>query len=264
MTGTSHASEPWLAAIEASSARVGELVAGLDVDGLGRPSFAADWSVAQVLSHLGSAAEISTVLLERGVAGSEEGPRPELVRPVWDRWDALAPADQRFAWVDADRRHRELLTGLDATQLDTVRVPYFSGLLDVTTYTGYRLSEQSVHAWDVEVSLDAAATIPEAETDLLIERIDLVATRFRDGEVLAAVGPCQVVVELTDRPSTMTLDLGTELHLYPCATTGATGTLTGTAEEVLRLVYGRHRSTDSTAAEGAMTLEQLRGLFPGY
>lgn len=259
-----HASAPWLAALEASSARLAAASAPFTPDDLARPSFASEWTVAQVLSHLGSAAEISSTLLERGVAGSGEGPQVQQLRPIWARWDAMPPSEQRSAWLAADARHRDLLSGLDEAQLDDVRVPYFSGLLDITTYAGYRLSEQSIHAWDVEVSFDDAAVIPATEVDLLLERIDLVATRFRDGDTFASIGPQQIVVDTTDRPGTMMLDIGTELHVYPCAASGSTGSITGTAEEFVRLVYGRHRTRDTIAADGETTLQQLVSLFPGY
>lgn len=259
-----HSSAPWLSAIGQSSDRLAALVRPMTAEDLATPSFADDWTVAQVLSHLGSGAEICTTLLDRGMAGSTAGPDADLVRPVWARWDAMSPQDQRAAWSDADAGHREVLGGLTSLQLDSVRVPYFSGLLDVTTYLGYRLSEQSVHAWDVEVAHKDGASIPPEEVDLLLERIDLIATRFRDGDVLEASRGQRIAVRLTDRDRGMTLDLGSELHLYPCGTGESGGTITGTAEEVLRLVYGRHRAVDSTTAAGALSMDTIRRLFPGY
>ena len=259
-----HASTPWLAALESSSARLAERAAALTLDELDRPSFATDWSVAQVLSHLGSAAEISTTLLRRGIAGREDGPTAELVQPVWARWDGMSPGDQRSAWLEADARHRGALAELRPEDLDDVRIPYFSGLLDVATYAGYRLSEQSVHGWDIDVAMDDAAVIPAAEVDLLLERIDLVATRFRDGATLAELGTRQVAIELTDRPRGLTLDLGEELHLYPCTAGEAVGALAGRAEHVLRLVYGRHRPGDRLRVAGELALTDLQRLFPGY
>jgi hypothetical protein len=75
---------------------------------------------------------------------------------------------------------RSRARGLDVTEWYlTLR-----GLLSIPAYAGYRLSEQSVHAWDIEVALDPAATIPAPEAELLWERLDLVASRFRDADVL--------------------------------------------------------------------------------
>jgi uncharacterized protein (TIGR03083 family) len=239
-------------------------VDGLSDKELDQPSFADGWSIAQVLSHLGSAAEISTGLLERGIAGDETGPQRETVMPVWQRWDALSGPAQREAWRAADARHLQVLDSLDAQRRDSVRVPYFAGLLSVPAYAGYRLSEQSVHAWDIEVALDPRAAIPAPEVQLLWERLDLVATRFRDADTLTRLGTRQLTVTLTAPARTMLLDLGAELHLYPCEPAEPAGTVSGTAEAVLRLVYGRNQDEDGVSVTGSVSLQDMRSLFPGF
>ncbi|MFJ5531781.1 hypothetical protein [Streptomyces sp. NPDC093261] len=73
------------------------------------------------------------------------------------------------------------------------------------------------------------------------------------------------MVRLSDRPRTLCLLLGSELRIHPCEPAEPTGTLSGSAEAVLRLVYGRNRpAEDGVAATGAVTLPDLRSLFPGY
>jgi hypothetical protein len=59
------------------------------------------------------------------------------------------------------------------------------------------------------------------------------------------------------------LDQGAELHLDPCEPIVPTGTVSGSAEALLRLVYGRHRPEDRVTTTGAVTLGDLRSLFPG-
>lgn len=264
-TPTAAPLESWLSALRTSSERLASAVGGLSDPALSQPSFADGWSIAQVLSHLGSAAEICTSLVERGLAGDATGPRREDMVPVWERWNALPGPAQRDAWQAADVRHRRLLESLDAGERAALRVPYFSGLLSVPDYAGYRLSEQSVHAWDVEAALDAAAVIPAPEVGLLWERLDLVATRFRDARTLARLAPGRLAIELTDPPRTLCLLLDAELHIHPCEPAEPTGTVSGSAEAVLRLVYGRHRpGQDGVSAAGGVTLEDLRSLFPGY
>lgn len=252
----------WLTALNTSSERLRKTVRDLPDDVLTRPSFADRWSVAQVLSHLGSGAEISTMLVQRGIDGDTTAPTVDDVRPIWQRWDALSAPAQRAAWLGADRRHRALLASLDAQQLETVRVPYFAGLLSLPAYLGYRLSEQSVHAWDIEVALDPAAAIPAAEVELLWDRLDVVATRFRDAEVLQRLAPKQLAIELPDRPRT--LDLHTELHLIDSAPQNPAATVTGSAEALLRLIYGRNRPEDGVNVTGEVVLDDLRQLFPGF
>jgi hypothetical protein len=171
---------------------------------------------------------------------------------------------QRDAWREADRRHRQVLDSLDTGQRQAVRVPYFAGSLSMPVYAGYRLSEQSVHAWDIGVALNPAAAIPALEVELLWERLDRVATRFRDARTLIRLGPSQMAVELTDLGRTVCLDLGAELHLYPCEPAEAAATVSGSAETVLRLVYGRNRPEDAITVTGAVTVDDLRALFPGF
>jgi uncharacterized protein (TIGR03083 family) len=251
----------WVAALHAVSHRLAELVAGLTDEELAAPSYARGWSIAQVLSHLGSAAEIGAAMVRRGIDGDETAPGDRDTKPVWRRRDAMSAPEQRDAWREADAQH---LTLLDSADASAVRVPYFAGLLSIPVYAGYRLSEQSVHGWDIAVALDPSATIPAAEVELLWQRLDRVATRFRDAETLCApqAGPGRVGTDRSRR--TRCLDLGGELHIVPCEPGDPTATVWGSAETVLRLVYGRNRAEDGVTAAGAVTVDDLRSLFPGY
>ncbi|MET8332040.1 maleylpyruvate isomerase N-terminal domain-containing protein [Streptomyces sp. NPDC005181] len=256
--------DTWLAGLHASSARLQRYVSRLSEQDLSQQSFADNWSIGQVLSHLGSAAEISTMLVERGIAGDATGPVRHELLPVWKRWNALSAPHQREAWQEAAARHLRLLDSLSAADRASVKVPYFAGLLSIPVYAGYRLSEQSVHAWDIEVALDPAAAIPAEEVGLLWERLDLVATRFRDHEALSRLSPGQLLVELTDQDRTLCLNLAAELHILPCEPADPTGSVSGPAEAVLRLIYCRNRPPQDSVVAGAATLEDVRSLFPGF
>jgi Mycothiol maleylpyruvate isomerase N-terminal domain len=61
----------WIAALRTSHERLAKLVVDLDDDGLATQSMCTDWTVARVLSHLGSGAEIGLENLEANVAGRE-------------------------------------------------------------------------------------------------------------------------------------------------------------------------------------------------
>ncbi|WP_127355730.1 maleylpyruvate isomerase family mycothiol-dependent enzyme [Actinacidiphila soli] len=258
------AADRWIGALHESSQRLGQAVAELPPDRLAGSSFAEGWNIGQVLSHLGSGAEICTTLVERGLKGDERGPVREELLPVWERWDAMSPVEQRAAWREADEDHLALLDSVDAGQRTSLRVPYFAGLLDLASYAGYRLSEQAVHAWDVMVALDERAVLAAPDVVLLWERIDLVATRFRNANALTRLAPQRVQVQLSDPQQTLLLDIDTELHLYPTPPTDPTALLTGPAESVLRLIYGRNRLQDPLTATGSITLDDLRTLFPGF
>ena len=67
---------------------------------LTRGAYPAEWSIAQVLSHLGSGAVIMQRSLEDTLAGQAA---PDDYAPgVWDTWNAKAPAAQRDDALAAD------------------------------------------------------------------------------------------------------------------------------------------------------------------
>lgn len=87
----------WLAAGDDSFRQVRELVPGFGEDQLKAPLYAPGWSIAAVLSHLGNAAEIGTVLLQRGIDSDESAPTPQGTGPVWSA-DLLRVALLYCAW----------------------------------------------------------------------------------------------------------------------------------------------------------------------
>ncbi|MFD8074976.1 maleylpyruvate isomerase N-terminal domain-containing protein [Streptomyces sp. NPDC059718] len=253
-----------LAAMHTVSRRLGATVGGLTGEELLRPSFAEGWSIAQVLVHLGTGAELCTAAVRRGLTGDLTRPSREDITDVYERWIPLRPVAQRDAWHQAESDLLRLLDSFDAGVRASVTVPYFTGPVGFTDFTGYWLSEQSVHTWDVEVGLDEAAAIPAPEVALLWDRVDMVASRSRDGDTLTRLGPRQIAVELTDPARTLCLALGSELHILPCEGAEPSGAVSGPSEAVLRLVYGRNRPRDAVTARDGVTLDDLRALFPGY
>ncbi|HEU4840528.1 MAG TPA: maleylpyruvate isomerase N-terminal domain-containing protein, partial [Ilumatobacteraceae bacterium] len=60
----------WIAALRASHDALAGVVASLDDEGLTTPSMCREWTVAQVLSHLGSGAEIGRSALVSAIGGA--------------------------------------------------------------------------------------------------------------------------------------------------------------------------------------------------
>ncbi|HZX56308.1 MAG TPA: maleylpyruvate isomerase N-terminal domain-containing protein, partial [Ilumatobacteraceae bacterium] len=75
-----------LEALKASAQRLSSLVGGLSPDQLTMQSYASKWTIADVLSHIGSGA----VIMRNGVdtAVSERPPDPAFNQSVWDEWNA--------------------------------------------------------------------------------------------------------------------------------------------------------------------------------
>src|SRR4051794_41600055 len=72
--------------------RLARLVGTLTDEQLTQPSGASGWTVAQVLSHLGSGAEITLETLRAGLAGTD--PAADGHQAGWGPGDALRPRGQ--------------------------------------------------------------------------------------------------------------------------------------------------------------------------
>jgi len=248
-----------LPALRASVGRLYELCRGLDDGQLDAPSYCSDWTIAGVLSHLGSAAVIMEGNLGDAVAGRSA---PEdFASSVWDQWNAKST---RAKMDDALVADEGLLEALEAvSEADRARVSYPFGPLTVgfDQAVGFRLNEHALHTWDIEVVLDDGARLPFDSAAVVVDNLELI-TRFAarpNGEPrtihLRTTGPDRVFA----------------LHLAPG---GAELTASGTggrepdlvlpAEALCRLVYGRLDPEHTPVIGGdPALLWTLRAVFPG-
>jgi len=234
---------------------------------LAGPSGASEWSIAQVLSHLGSGAEIGLAALEAALNG-EPRPGGEFNQSVWDRWNAMDAVEQAESFVKADEALVTRYEGLDEGQRTDLRVDlgYLPAPVDVATVAGFRLNEFTLHTWDVAVAFDPTAVLAPDAVELLL---DIAPKMFgwlgRPGEILDG-RTVKVAVEITDptRAFGLVIADGATLSETP---DNADGTLNLPAESWLRLVSGRlaePNTPSGVVATGAVSLPQLRQIFPGY
>src|SRR5258708_508678 len=87
-------------------------------------SYCRDWSSAQVLSHIGSGAEISLLTLP-GALGESEPVGREAFGPVWDKWNAMSPDQQAADALASDERHIQTLEALTDEQLAAIDMDFF-------------------------------------------------------------------------------------------------------------------------------------------
>jgi uncharacterized protein (TIGR03083 family) len=255
--------EDWLAAAVSSHERLSRLVGQLGPDEVAGPSYCTDWSIAQVLSHLGSGAQIFSLFLRAGLGGGPAPGMPEF-EPIWERWNAMSPAVQSAEGLAADRMFLDQLVTLDDRQRQSWRLDMFGEVRDLLGLLRLRLGEHAVHSWDVAVIRDPTATVAPDAAALLIDTLDqLVARTGRAPE-----RPVSVFVA-TERPDRRFLlvsdDDGVQLHPEDdIPGDDGTPTLQLPAEAFIRLVYGR-LDPDHTPAGGRDqgTLELLRRTFPG-
>ncbi|WP_433296316.1 maleylpyruvate isomerase family mycothiol-dependent enzyme [Pseudonocardia sp. CA-142604] len=256
-----------IATLAASHDHLDRLTADLDHDAVTASTQLPGWTVAEVLSHLGSGAEIGGHIMGRALQGSGDTVDRDTMTGIWDRWNAMNPAQQHRSRHEYDARHLQILEGLDTSQRRTVRVPYFVGPLTVAEYAGYRLSEHAMHAWDVAVALDPEAIIEADTAAVLWARLALIAGRFHDAGVRRAIAPVDVALLPTDYAPASRLEIRPDgVALTP----GESGSVQvrGPVEALVRLVYGRldpnRRPHDHLDIRGELSLDTLTSFFPGY
>ena len=134
--------------------------------------------------------------------------------------------------------------------------------LDWDAFVGLRLNEHLLHEWDVAVTLDSLATLPDDGTVIVIDNLDLIA-RF----TAKPHGPARVITIGTTRPErafviTVRRD-GVEFS--PAASPAVDPDLLMPAEAFIRLVYGRldPNHTHASVTGDFTALDQLRAVFPG-
>jgi uncharacterized protein (TIGR03083 family) len=255
---------PWISALRHSHDRLRANVECLNRDQLTQRSYPSEWTIAQVLSHLGSQAEIFGLILQAGLAG-QEPPEPEAFPPVWEAWNAKDPQAQATDALRADQATLERLESMDAGERERLHLKLFGMDIDTTGFARLRLSEHAVHTWDVLVALDPAATLAPDAVALLIDMVDQVAGRSAkpDGQQR------KVRVSTTDPVRQFILETGEEVALTPSDDDAAPelglSELRLPAEALIRLVYGRLDEAHTPPAETAgVELGELRPIFPGF
>jgi uncharacterized protein (TIGR03083 family) len=243
------------------------LVASLDESALNGPSGASEWTVAQVLSHLGSGAEITLGALDATLTGTDER-GPDFNQGVWDRWNAKSPTDQAADFITADEALVARYQSVDADTRDSIRIDlgFLPQPVDLATATGLRLNEYTLHSWDVLVAFDPSAPLPSAGPKLLMDQFAMLFGWLGHPDELD--GKRGLLAVHTSEPDrSFGLDLGDAVSLVE-APDAPGGELRLPAEAWLRLIAGRlgpeHTPASVTVTGNLLGLADLRRVFPGY
>ncbi|HWG64876.1 MAG TPA: maleylpyruvate isomerase family mycothiol-dependent enzyme [Streptosporangiaceae bacterium] len=253
---------PWIEALRHSHEVLLGIVEPLDVDQLQQQSYDSEWSIAQVLSHLGSQAEIFGLFLDAGLNG-ENPPGQDAFPLIWAEWNARSPQAQAAAALEVDRDVVERFESLDDQQREQFRLAVFGMDLDATGVARMRLAEHAVHTWDVAVALDPGATVAPDAVNLLIDTLDQLAARS------GKPGGTKIRLRVsTSNPERhFILETGDNVSLVVAEPDGDDGLpeLRLPAEALVRLVYGRLDPAHTAAVEtDGADLDQVRGIFPGF
>ena len=223
-------------------------------------SGAAEWTVAQVLSHLGSGAEIghAPIALAAG-----ETVVAEDNQTIWARWDASAPRAQAEGFLEHNGRWLDVVEALTPEQRSslTVDLGFLPEPVPLLTALGMRLNEVANHSWDVRVAFDPHAGVHADSAavlvDLLAGPLGFLLGFFAKPTELAA--PASVAIPggglVIDDAVTVTDRLES-----PSAT------FNGPQEALVRLINGRLKAPhdNGVTVEGTVTLDDLRRVLPGF
>lgn len=256
----------WIATLRQSHDRLDKLASSLTPEQIRAQSYDTEWSIAQVLSHLGSGAEISLLMLPGGLGEAQPVGR-EAFPAVWEAWNAKNPDEQAADGLASDERHVQALEALTDEQLANIDMDFFGMMrLDAVGVVRMRLSEHAMHTWDVEVVGDPDATVQQQAVELLIDGMPQFVVR----RAKPSAAPFSVRLTTTDPERDYLLTSGESVTIteWP-GETGAAGDVarvTMPAEALLRLFYGRldPEHTPSAVSGDAAALNALRAIFPGF
>ena len=250
----------WIAALRNSHERLASLVGPLTGEQLRAQSYCTDWSIAQVLSHIGSGAEIGTLMLASALGGTP--PDREAFPAIWDTWNNRSPEAQAADGLTWDEEQVHQLEQLTDAELDGIHFDFFGMELDAAGLIGLRLSEHAMHTWDVAVILDPAAVIAPEIAALLIGNV----SRFLGFVGKPSGDAFRVRVLTTDPDGDYLLAVADTVTLSDWVPgTDIEGAVRMPAEALMRLVYGRLDAghTPELSPDG-IDLDRLRAVFPGF
>ena len=249
-----------ITALRAEHDTLAGLVPTLTDDQLAATSGAADWTVAQALSHLGSGAEIGRAPIARAAGQTVDA---EDNQAIWARWDASAPRAQAEGFLEHSGRWLDTVEAFTPEQRSslTVDLGYLPEPVPLVTALGMRLSELANHSWDVRVALDPHAGVAAGSAEVLVELL---------------AGPLGFMLGYSAKPAELATPAsvaipGAGLVLDDAVTMvnhleSPTATFDGPAEAFIRLLSGRLKAPHDTGVTvtGNVTLDDLRRVFPGY
>lgn len=180
----------------------------------------------------------------------------------------MDPVEQAESFVRASEALVSRYEGLDERTRAEARIDlgFLPAPVDVATVAGFRLNEFTLHSWDVAVAFEPAAVLAPEAVGLLLDIAPYLFGWLGRPESVLVGRSVSVAVEITDPDRTFGLLIADKAEVVE-TTDDAAAILRLPAESWLRLIAGR-LAAPNTPAEvwmtGALTLPELRRIFPGY
>ena len=242
-----------LRALGASVDRLAALVRSLTPEQLRQQAYPSEWTVADVLSHLGSGAVLTKARLDDEVDVDPQA--------IWDEWNAKDPDAQAADAVKADAALQARFGEITPDEAATRRFAMGPMELDLPSFLGMRLNEHAVHEWDVAVTFDDAATIPPVEAAFIVDTLAMMSSFA--GKPTGTERTLTIRTVAPERNFEIALRAdGVALSPTPAV---AVPDLELSGDELVRLVYGRLDPAHSPVVDADATeLDELRRAFPGF
>jgi uncharacterized protein (TIGR03083 family) len=249
-----------IAVLRSEHDTLADLVRTMTDDQLATTSGAAEWTVAQVLSHLGSGAEIGRAPIARAAG---ETVTAEDNQTIWARWDASAPRAQAEGFLESNGRWLDMVEALTPEQRSSLSVDlgFLPEPVPLVTALGVRLNEVANHSWDVRVAFDPHVGVDADSAAVLVELLTgpvgfLLGFLAKPAEL---AGPVSVAIPgagLVIDDAVTVVD-----HLE-----APSATFNGPPEAFVRLISGRLKAPydNGVTIDGSITLDDLRRVFPGF
>lgn len=248
-----------LAALRSSVRQLRKLTEGLDDAGLARPSYAADWTVADALSHIGSGAVIMGEHLRAVTSG--ETTDPAFAASVWEDWDAKSPSTQADDALTADDQLLEAIASTDPARHDALEVVMGPMRLGFDDFVAMRLNEHALHTWDVAVADHPDVTLNADAVPFVIDNLGLVAQHGATPNGRRE----SIEIAANDPERRLRVDLAGDTASLGTSSSTSAADLILPAEAFIRLLYGRldpEHTPDGIG--GASSTESLRTLRQTY
>jgi uncharacterized protein (TIGR03083 family) len=246
-----------LDALRVSASRLRDIATSLNEMQLGRRAYPADWTIAQVLSHVGSAAVIMQRRADDALTGATTP--DDFATGVWDVWNGKTPAQQRDDSLAADDALIARLEALTPEERAHFAMSMGPLTLGFAQFVGMRLNEHALHTWDIDAALDPAATLPRQVAELVVDNLDLIA-RYTGKPTGAAT---TIRVATVDPERTFTVELTPDSVSLSTRSAAASPDVRLPAEAFVRLVYGRLDPEHTPGRDHGAHLDTLRQVFPG-
>lgn len=220
-------------------------------------AYPTEWTVADVMSHLGSGA----VIFKRGIDDSLEGREtpPQFNQSVWDVWNAKTPHAQVTDALEADRAFVTRLIEMTPEERGRYALNLGPMTFDFDAVVRIRLGEHVMHTWDVEESVDQHATLQPEAVAFMIDNLQLL--------VRYSAKPTEnehtLHVRTTDPPREFALSQSGDGVTLNAVDGVEVFDLEIPAEAFLRLAYGRLDERHTPPGIDTTHLDELRRVFPG-